>query len=273
MTRQEYENKLEEIQKLREERRKLTREQRVVSDKSNQITEEIKEKRTELKCGPFEFFKTDAYKELAEKRKEIEKEWTELNQKINPITEQIDKLYSECDEYVTNTEVKKYEEAIAASGLCEADYRRECILRDYETTKLPELGGYVFPDGSLIKMGEDGCRGEDHRFVMSYFKPGTIESTNQEQSMWSFIAEGNMRWMPEGPGITIDARHRMTKEQKSALYDLVDYAKTKYGEFYMDVVVGDNIKSFHYDKKQMSVGRIRKDFNDCRSEKALEVEI
>ena len=84
--------------------------------------------------------------------------------------------------------------------------------------------------------------------------------------MWAFIAEGNIRWMPEGPGISIDANCPMTRDQKMALYDIVDYAKNKSNSFYMDVVNGDNIKSFKYEGKQMSVAKIAKDFNDCREE-------
>lgn len=200
---------------------------------------------------------------IESKLQEFKEEYGETLDKLNT---EIDLLTTEIDAYLNNEEYVKYHKALTASGLSEADFRRQQIIEAHGLAKAPHLAGYIFPDGTMLKMGEEGYRGDDHRLVRAFFEPGSKEFNNAETSMWAFIAEGNIRWMPEGPGISIDANCPMTRDQKMALYDIIDYAKNKSESFYMDVVNGNNIKSFKYEGKQMSVAKIAKDFNDCRAE-------
>lgn len=240
----------------------------VREEKSLRAEWEITESKLNLPLK--ELFKSKEWKEYEAKMDDMEVRRNEFFKETNPtldrLNEEILKLDKEISESGNNKEYAEYRSKLDNSGLSEADFRRKEIIEASGTTKDPHLAGYIFPDGSMIKMGEEGFRGDDHRFVREYFAPGSKEYNDQETAMWSFIAEGNIRWKPEGPGISIDASQPITKEQKMALYDVIDYAKNRSNDFYVDVVSGDKIKSLQYERKQMSVAKIVKDFNDCREQ-------
>lgn len=260
---------------LVEQRKAITREQnklqRVISQLGFdwQITQ--KEIESRLKDQPNgDLLDTDEWKDYRNNLKLARGALKEFDDKHEPmlaeINREIELLDTEIEAYKNNAEYVQYHKELAASGLSEADFRRKQIIGAYGTTTNPHLAGYIFPDGKMLKMGNDNYRGEDHRLVREFFEPGSKEFDNAEASLWAFVAEGNIRWMPEGSGISIDANCPMTRDQKMTLYDIVDYAKDKHGKFYMDVVNGNDIKSFKYEGKQMSVAKITKDFNECRAE-------
>lgn len=262
---------------LIEQRKAIIREQnklqRVVSQLGFdwQRTSKALEAKLEAEGRPLdELFETEEWKNYRDNLKSARDNLSQFNEEHNPTLEklnaEIELLDTEIEAYKNSAEYVQYHKELAASGLSEADFRRQQIIDAYGTTTNPHLAGYIFPDGKMLKMGNDNYRGEDHRLVREFFGPGSKEFENAEASLWAFVAEGNIRWMPEGPGISIDANCPMTRDQKMTLYDIVDYAKDKHGKFYMDVVNGNDIKSFKYEDKQMSVAKITKDFNDCRQQ-------
>lgn len=256
---------LREEKKLTGELKQIRAEWVPVMDK---LTDELKAEGRSLD----DLFETKEYKDYRDKKRAVEdkiKVFKETNQeRLEKLNLEIDLVKSEIEALQNNEEYVKYHNDLRESSLNEVDFRRKQIVEAYGLTTNPHTAGYIFPDGTMLQMGEKGFRGEDHRLVREFFEPGSKEFINAEASMWAFIAEGNIRWMPEGPGISINAKNPLTREQKMALYDIVDYAKSKSDSFYMDVVNGDKIKSFKYEGKQMSVARIAKDFNDCRIEMA-----
>ena len=75
--------------------------------------------------------------------------------------------------------------------------------------------------------------------------------------------------VPDAPGFAIDKNHKITKEQKFALYDLIDYAKeTNRGvdaKFYVDVYGGwTGPVSYQYDIDTVSVQRIMRDLEPVK---------
>ena len=248
---------------------------------TQKVIEDRKEAMSKAGMGFFNFLKSEANKPYEKKLKELEKEEEAIRHEMQPYEQKVEKLVNERNALKTAwencagaLEKVRYQSELEASGLSEPDFRRAKIIDEYETTDNPKIAGYIFPDGSLIKMGEEGYRGDDHRFVRAYFEPGSKEFECAEDAMWSFISEGNIRWMPEGPGLTIDTSCPLTKDQKMALYDIVDYAKTEFGELYMDVVTkSGDIKGFRYDEKHMSVNKMLQDIQEqTRKDRGLERE-
>lgn len=255
-----------EIEALREEKAPYLKERALIEEERRLQSSLRKQKREELGMGPFEFAKSDVYKEMKAQEASLDNKWNAVNDTINSYAEKIDRLQDEIQDILDNKNIDKYEKDLKDSGLSEPDFRRQEILESMGTTTEPKLGGYVFPDGSMIKMG-NGSRDDDHRFVRSFYNPSSREFNNQEEAMWSFISEGNIRWMPEGYGISVDINNPITRDQKMTLYDLVDYTEKAGRTFYMDIANnGKVIQSFQYEGKQMNVQKIMKDFTSCREQ-------
>jgi len=85
-----------------------------------------------------------------------------------------------------------------------ADEHRECILNELSesyngktvTTDFSE-SGFIFPDGTLPRMGIDGMRAEDHSIVMHLYDDISYANsqTPKSDAMCRFINEGNIRYL------------------------------------------------------------------------------
>lgn len=100
------------------------------------------------------------------------------------------------------------------------------------------LAGYLLTDGTLLDFSQgQGTRTADHRSI------NMIDGMD----MYKFINLGNIRMMPESPGITLS--QKPTYEQKQKLSMFISKYGRRNGYFYMDVIDtnGDNIWNKEYD--------------------------
>lgn len=263
-----------ELNEAKRAMRPYTEALKEVREARRQIISEQEEAAKENGMTLFAFLKSDLnipfeqrYSELKAKEAEIEKEKKPYEETVEKIAKKITATKKQIEDYQTNNKLRQYREELEASGLSEADFRRQQILENKGTTDLVEMACYVFPDGSLIK------RNDDHRFVAAYFEPGSVESNDQETALYSFINEGNIRWMPEGLTMTVSLCHPLTDEQEDAIYKIVDYAK-KYAmaapgrnivtgkdverSFDIDLIDANEnvVKSFSYDKVHLSAKKV-----------------
>ncbi|MEE0930553.1 MAG: hypothetical protein UIM53_06090 [Acutalibacteraceae bacterium] len=214
-----------------------------------------------------DFSKSDINQAFKKKYRELDDEIKSISERIAEYNKAIQKEAEQKHNDVLKEKAKEFYAAVEASGLSEENYRREKIIQDMGTTTLPEHGGYIFPDGEMIKMGDTAIRDVDHRFVVNYFSPDAGFDKCPENAKWAFIAEGNIRWMPEGPGISIDVNQPMTTDQKMTLYDALDYAKQTKAQFYVDVFdKGERVQSFFYEGAQINMAKISMDLKNCTQE-------
>ena len=170
--------------------------------------------------------------------------------------------------------------------MTEADLRRQRIKEDIGTTDIVEDAGFLLPDGAMISMvdkprGEwerghnllidyyDDLKGEQDRLyeldMQGQWKDEYYDVQNElyDEAVSRFLQEGNIRLVPDGPGIAICSNHKITREQKMALYDIVDYAKNDASrwtdKFYIDVQGPISTYGFNYDIATLSVARIMRD--------------
>lgn len=118
-------------------------------------------------------------------------------------------------------------------------------IKDYfGTTYYKSAAFYLLQDGTLLD-GSDYKNGSgsytrrvlDHRDISDVYNG----------DMYDFINEGNIRLMPESPGISI--MKEPTKEQYATLKSYIDNYLFKDKVFYIDILNssnGDTIKSFEY---------------------------
>lgn len=75
------------------------------------------------------------------------------------------------------------------------------------TTDNPNESGFLLADGTWLKMGMDGTRGDDHRTVTGYVRGKLLQEVYQGDR-WNALVHwmqvtGSIRWMPEHCGFDI----------------------------------------------------------------------
>lgn len=139
--------------------------------------------------------------------------------------------------YITKSFTNNINEELSSEQLKE--------IKDYfGTTYYKSAAFYLLQDGTLLD-GSDYKNGSgsytrrvlDHRDISDVYNG----------DMYDFINEGNIRLMPESPGISI--MKEPTKEQYTTLKSYIDNYLFKDKVFYIDILNssnGDTIKSFEY---------------------------
>lgn len=122
--------------------------------------------------------------------------------------------------------------------------------KDYfGTTYFKKLAGYLNTDGTYLdfsgeRFGNVGAttRSQDHREIADIID----NAESGTDAMYQYMNEGNIRLMPEAPGI--DIIKEPTEKQYAQLKDYIDYFLYKEKVFYIDISDsnGNNIKSFEY---------------------------
>lgn len=143
---------------------------------------------------------------------------------------------------------REEEEAIKRSGLSEADYFRKQAIKKFGYTPYFVDGGYILPNGKMLNFSGEkgkhfGTRGQDHRAISIIYA-----DTTGTEAMIRFINEGNIRMMPESPGVEISNVHKPSSEQYKTIRNLAQkYADNDY--FFVDFADsnGDVVGSLQYD--------------------------
>ena len=145
-----------------------------------------------------------------------------------------------------NSEVKK---SLREKAL--PDDVEDKVKAHYGTTYNWRETGYIYKDGTRIDLSgrNDGARGGvrqvDHREVFGIDELENIEAGGSE-AMIEFVSRGNIRVLPESPGISLQVEP--TAEQYKQIADLVERIGWKEKSFSVDFENenGDNIDSLSY---------------------------
>lgn len=122
--------------------------------------------------------------------------------------------------------------------------------KDYfGTTYFKKLASYLNTDGTYLdfsgeRFGNVGAttRSQDHREIADIID----NAESGTDAMYQYMNGGNIRLMPEAPGV--DIIKEPTEKQYAQLKDYIDYFLYKEKVFYIDISDsnGNNIKSFEY---------------------------
>ncbi|MBO5715604.1 MAG: hypothetical protein J6S23_04325 [Clostridia bacterium] len=207
------------------------------------LLEEIQDKRKEqqrLSAERYDIENSDEYKELFDR---VSKEpspdsikeysdWVNKNgltaiiEKSKTLSTELNELHKRYNELYNKIRDDEEKEAIAKSGLDEADYFRKQAVKEFGYTPYFYDAGYLLPNGKLLNFSGEkgkhyGMRGEDHRGI------GVIYANTQgTAALIRFMNDGNIRVMAETPGLDIFAKAEPTSEQYSTIRKFInEYAK------------------------------------------------
>lgn len=124
------------------------------------------------------------------------------------------KMLRDRQEELINQRLEEEERrAIEKSGLSEAEYFAKQAVKEFGYTPYFYDAGYIMPNGKMLNFSGEkgkhyGSRGQDHRAIGTIFANRT-----GNDAMNHFIGYGNIRIMPEAPGMDLSSEHEPTAEQ------------------------------------------------------------
>ena len=149
-----------------------------------------------------------------------------IRDKRDSLREALEKSRKKAEEDRVSEAVEKERKAIEESGLSEADYFRKQAVKEFGYTPYFYDAGYIVTNGKMLNFSGEkgkhyGSRGQDHRAIETIYA-----NTERTDALNRFVNEGNIRIVPESPGIDISSVVEPTKEQyatiKKFLYDYAD---------------------------------------------------
>ena len=189
---------------------------------------------------------TPAWKEYTEQRAAY-KEWAAaLNERRDAVAEVLrsagaDKATQQWQEKQAAQQV--YDQKVKDSGKKAADYRRDLAVEHYGTTEDYARAAYLLPDGRMLDFTDGNAgekRGLDHRNIQNVFGPAELgPDATQASYLNTFIREGNVRIMPEGPGVDISAEVKPTAAQYERIAEMADTLGVQNRKFSVDLSDAD----------------------------------
>ena len=140
------------------------------------------------------------------------------------------------------------QQAIAKSGLSEADYFRKQAIKEFGYTPFFYDAGYITPNGKMLNFSGEkgqhyGTRGQDHRAIGIVYA-----NTEGSKAMVRFMGDGNIRIMAESPGIDISSIVEPTKEQYATIRKFVrEYANKEYFNIDITNAEGQTVGNYEYE--------------------------
>lgn len=265
-----------ESERLKEETASL-REQRKSWENSTAV-EEIRTERDALrkKYGMFSTqlkeweANTPAWQDYVKQRDAFKQQAIELNDRRDAVDDALRNIGADKENTAWQERLaqqKEYDAHVADSGLDAADYRRQAAVQRYGTTDSFEAAGYLMPDGKMLDFSDgaaDGKRGLDHRNIQDVYGPAELgRNATQTDYLNSFVADGNVRIMAEGPGVDISADMKPTVAQLEKIAEMADTLGVQSKRFTVDISTADGKQAAtrQYD------GRVRADeiVNDIKA--------
>lgn len=186
-----------------------------------------------------------AYKEWQEKSG-----YAELSQRRDTLQLELENLRKSFNEEIANKALNEEKEAIAKSGLSEADYFRKQAVKEFGYTPYFYDAGYITPNGKMLNFSGEkgkhyGTRGQDHRAIgIIYAETSGTDALNR------FMKDGNVRIMAESPGIDISTLVEPTTEQYSTIKKFIyEYANKEFFNVDLSDENGNVIGSLKYENK------------------------
>lgn len=265
-----------ESERLKEETASL-REQRKSWENSTAV-EEIRTERDALrkKYGMFSTqlkeweANTQAWQDYVQQRDAFKKQALELNDRRDAVDDVLRSMEADKENTAWQeklTQQKAYDAQVADSGLSAADYRRQAAVKAYGTTNSFEAAGYLMPDGKMLDFSDgaaDGKRGLDHRNIQDVYGPAELgRNATQTDYLNSFVTDGNVRIMAEGPGVDISADVKPTAAQLEKIAEMADTLGVQNKRFTVDLRTADGKQA----ATRQYEGRVRGDeiVNDIKA--------
>ena len=241
-----------ENERLKDAVKKL-RDERSAWENSTAV-EEIRAERDEVrgKYGRFSArlkeweANTPAWKEYTEQRAAYKERAAALNERQDAVAEVLrsagaDKATQQWQEKQAAQQV--YDQKVKDSGKNAADYRRDLAVEHYGTTEDYARAAYLLPDGRMLDFTDGNAgekRGLDHRNIQNVFGPAELGlDATQASYLNTFIREGNVRIMPEGPGVDISAEVKPTAAQYERIAEMADTLGVQNRKFSVDLSDAD----------------------------------
>ena len=189
---------------------------------------------------------TPAWKEYTEQRAAYKERTAALNERRDAVAEVLrsagaDKATQQWQEKQTAQQV--YDQKVKDSGKKAADYRRDLAVEHYGTTEDYARAAYLLPDGRMLDFTDGNAgekRGLDHRNIQNVFGPAELgPDATQASYLNTFIREGNVRIMPEGPGVDISAEVKPTAAQYERIAEMADTLGVQNRKFSVDLSDAD----------------------------------
>ena len=202
----------------------------------------------------------DTKKGLAEYEKwRNETGYGELYAKRDALRKELDDLRADLKASEEKERVDKEQQAIAKSGLSEAEYFRKQAVKEFGYTPYFYDAGYITPNGKMLNFSGEkgqhyGSRGEDHRAIGIIY-----ENVSGGKAMLKFMGEGNVRIMPESPGIDIASSVEPSKEQYATIKKFIrEYAGKEYFNVDLTNAEGITVGNYEYEGR-VSADRVVND--------------
>ena len=189
---------------------------------------------------------TPAWKEYTERRAAYKEQAAALNERQDAVAEVLrsagaDKATQQWQEKQAAQQV--YDQKVKDSGKNAADYRRDLAVEHYGTTEDYARAAYLLPDGRMLDFTDGNAgekRGLDHRNIQNVFGPAELgPDATQASYLNTFIREGNVRIMPEGPGVDISAEVKPTAAQYERIAEMADTLGVQNRKFSVDLSDAD----------------------------------
>ena len=189
---------------------------------------------------------TLAWKEYTEQRAAYKERAAALNERRDAVAEVlrstgVDKATQQWQEKQAAQQV--YDQKVKDSGKKAADYRRDLAVEHYGTTEDYARAAYLLPDGRMLDFTDGNAgekRGLDHRNIQNVFGPAELgPDATQASYLNTFIREGNVRIMPEGPGVDISAEAKPTAAQYERIAEMADTLGVQNRKFSVDLSDAD----------------------------------
>ncbi len=175
----------------------------------------------------------------------------ELITRKDTLQVELENLQKEFTENSKSKALKEEQEAIAKSGLSEADYFRKQAVKEFGYTPYFYDAGYITPNGKMLNFSGEkgqhfGSRGQDHRAIGIIY----ADDTQGTDALNRFMRDGNIRIMPESPSIDISTLVEPTTEQYSTIRKFIyEYAAKEYFAIDLTDESGKVIGSLEYENK------------------------
>ena len=157
-----------------------------------------------------------------------------LTNRRNALRDALDKYARKAEEDRVNEAVSLERKAIEESGLSEADYFRKQAVKEFGYTPYFYDAGYIVTNGKMLNFSGEkgqhfGSRGQDHRAIETIFA-----DTERSDALFRFVSQGNIRIVPESPGLDVSSTVEPTSEQYATIKRFV-YQYADKGYFSIDI--------------------------------------
>lgn len=183
---------------------------------------------------------SEEYQNYIAKRKDYNSRLARMDERIEKITEEMREAEEQTRQQLEKkekNEQRDYDTRAAEYG-GKSEYRRVLAKEQFGVTEDFRKAGYILPDGEMLNFAQNGkTRDADHREIMRVFGP--TEITTGTEALNEFLQDGNVRVMPEGPGIDLSADTEPTAQQLEQIRNMAEQLGGERRQFTLDFSTAD----------------------------------